>query len=103
MPLMPSCVSASRTSSSLNGLMMAMTSFIDGPRRTPEIGAQDNETAHRPRPGAPHPHDYRQSGKKLSGFVAATPGETPILWATVAAQAVTRPMRERGRPDWQFD
>jgi hypothetical protein len=34
---MPILVSASRTSSSLNGLMMAVTSFMDAPLRFPAL------------------------------------------------------------------
>src|SRR5690606_27410691 len=80
MPATPASASASRTSSSLNGLMIAITIFID---RVPRCGCGQHNAGKRP---GEHPA-CRLRRRTPSGFSYATPRTFPMAPARSLRQA----------------
>ena len=90
MPCTPTAISASRTSSSLNGLMMAMTSFMDRPVR--RVAARSA------------PHDIGSAERKLSGIgnrwaTSFTVGK-PVSSAAIVCDLQATGCRSRSSPSW---
>src|SRR5262245_27550538 len=83
MPCTPTATSASRTSSSLKGLMMAMTNFMDLPPTGPLPDRYSSQLRWVPRSalGAAGCARYRHCDQKLSGRIALSTGDRRKLWA----------------------